>query len=373
MTNPLHPVLLWHVDGPTEADGRWDMDKDGVFGATEEFDPDDPSTFALKWSDGAGVDYRTTDATEIAAMKTGRYDYRNLGLTYSTAVAKLWDGSGYQYTLFVATNATDYHDDGDASTPYAPTGFRGAEVFAIDVVTGQKRWQWEHLYADAAGPGVDNSIPPRMALGDIDATGSTERIYLGDMEGHLWELFSRDGRNVNFKLGDDDDYHSFPLFGTPAMTGTASDPDADPATTALYEVSGTTPTRLSQQPLTTPIGQGRFTIVPAGKETYLSGRLALVVGTMGVDWAIAPFERGNLYVIPIFPDMGTRLDEPIQMDATRDPMLYGIPQAGGGLEHPARRRRARLRHASRGEQPAGLQHRLRLVLRRHLRELPRPG
>jgi type IV pilus assembly protein PilY1 len=322
VTNPLHPILLWHVDAPTEATARWDTDRDGVFEDGEVFDPANPATFALKWSDDADVNYDTTSATEIAAMKTSRYDYRNLGLAYSTAVAKLWDGSGYAYTLFVATNAVDYYDDGDAATAFAPNGYRGAEVFAIDVITGQKRWQWEHVYDVNVGPGVDNSIPPRMALGDIDATGSTERIYLGDMEGHLWELYSRDGRNVNFKLGSDGDKHSFPLFGTVAMTGTDSDPDATAATKDLYRVGSTT--KLSQQPLTTPIGQGRFTQVPDGKSDYLLGRLALVIGTMGVDWSIAPFEKGHLMVVPIFPDGGTKLTEPILMTAERDPKIYGV-------------------------------------------------
>jgi len=319
VTNPLHPVLLWHLDGATDADGRWDANNNGRFDAgvaTEVFSRSDPRTFALKWDDGPGVDYDTTDATVIDNMKTSRYDYRNLGLTYSTAVAKLWDGSGYQYTLFAATNMTDY------SQP-APLGYRGAEVFAIDVVTGQKRWQWEHEYAANVGVGVDNSIPPRMALGDIEATGSTERIYLGDMEGRLWELYSRSGRNVNFlKAIPDNLFHSFPLFGTLRMTGNDKSPPAGTDTKDLYRV-GTT-TFLSQQPLTTPIGQGRFTIVPTGKERYLVGRLALVVGTMGVDWAIAPFERGNMHVLPIYPDMGTRLEEPIDLDAARDPRLFGV-------------------------------------------------
>ena len=263
-------------------------------------------------------------------MKTSRYDYRNLGLTYSTAVAKLWSGSGYEYLLFAATNAVDYHDDGDPSTAYSPTGFRGAVIFAIDVVTGQKRWQWEHLYDDDVGPGVDNSIPPRMALGDIDANGSTERIYVGDMEGHLWELFSRDGRNVNFRRGDDDAHHSFPLFGTVPMTGTDATPAADAMTKDLYRVG--TGARLSQQPLTTPIGQGRFTIVPSGKETLLANRLALVVGTMGVDWAIAPFEKGRLHVVPIYPDMGTRLDEPDPDERRANPMLRGVLKADAAWE-----------------------------------------
>jgi type IV pilus assembly protein PilY1 len=330
VTSPVHPVLLWHIRGAVERDNRWDTDGDGAFEAGETFAPGvanpnpslpatfgDPRTFALKWTDGVNVDYFTTNNATIFAMKEGRYNYRNLGETYSTAVAKVWAGSGFQYLLFAATNAQE--------------GSRGAEVFAIDVVTGRKQWQWEHLYdGDGAVPaaGVDNSIPPRMALGDIDANGSTERIYVGDLEGHIWELYSRDGRNVNYlkgRSGGTDAYRSFPLFGTPQMTGTDATPPADTNTTDLYEINGSAaPAGLSQQPLTTPIGQGRFTQVPTGKESFLLGRLSLVVGTMGVDWSIAPFEKGHLFVIPVHPDQGTRLAEPIDMDGTRNPMLLGI-------------------------------------------------
>jgi type IV pilus assembly protein PilY1 len=322
VTSPLHPVLLWHVQSSSENDDRWDADKDGVFGAGETFvkgnltatppDPGKPESYALKWSDGTDVDYLTADGVKIDAMKQGRYNYADLGPTYSTAVAKVWAASGFQYVLFVATRA--------------PEGSRGAEIFAVDVITGQKQWHWEHLYdADGylPGSGVDNSMPPRMALGDIDANGSTERIYVGDLEGHLWELFSRDGRNVNFRKGTPDGkYHSFPLFGTAPMTGADASPAADANLKALYEVNGSAP--LSQQPLTTPIGQGRFTQVPAGRDATLLGRLALVVGTMGVDWSIAPFERGHLFVIPVHPEQGTRLPEPIEMGAARDPLKFGV-------------------------------------------------
>jgi type IV pilus assembly protein PilY1 len=330
VTNPLHPVLLWYLDGPVSADGRFDVDKNGVFaGKTDVLDKADPSTYALRWEDKAGVDYDTTDTTVIDGMKTGRYDYRNLGLTYSTAVAKVWDGGAYKYILFASTNAVNWgkpvpDPKTGVTPPYTPTGYRGAEIFAIDLVTGRKQWQWEHLYDEDAGVGVDNSVPPRMALGDIDANGSTERIYLGDMEGHLWELYSRDGRNVNYKLGTDKAYHSFPLFGTPAMTGDDKTPTATDETKALYRIAGSSPARLSQQPLTTPIGQGRFTEVPTANASFLLGRLALVVGTMGVDWSIASYEKGHLFVLPIFPDTGTRLDEPIDVSDARKPMLYGV-------------------------------------------------
>ncbi len=324
VTNPLNPVLLWHVGGQTEHDGRFDVDGDGVFGAGEVFDKTDPPTYAIKWfdwDDGLSTtahiptDYNTTNSTVIDAIKFGRYDYRNLGQSYSNAVAKIWSGGAYQYILYVTTNAADY------TNATAPTGYRGAETFAIDLVTGQKLWQWEHLYYSGDGSGVDNSIPPRMALGDIDANGSTDRIYVGDLEGRLWELSALDGRNLNYLAGSDGKDHSFPVFGAPAMTG-AGGAGANAATVALFKVDGATP--LSQQPLTTPIGQGRFTSVPSGLGSALLNRLTVVLGTMGVDWAIAPYERGHLFVIPVAPDMGTRLTAPVDLSASRDPLKYGL-------------------------------------------------
>jgi type IV pilus assembly protein PilY1 len=355
VTNPLNPVLLWHVGGATDNDGRWDNNGDGLFGTdtsgnvNEVFNPGgakptDPSKFALKWYDwddglpGTAyipTDYNTTNPTVIDAIKTGRYDYSNLGLAYSTAVAKIWTGGGYQYALFVTTNAADF--SGSTSAWYAPAraapgGLRGAEVFALDLVTGQKLWQWEHLYSTSDGSGVDNSVPPRMALGDIDANGSIDRIYVGDLEGHLWELSARDGRNWNYLYGNDRHYHSLPLFGTVAMTGLGSGGNGASAQVInAFTVNGQS--YLTQQPLTTPIGQGRFTTVPSAQRDYLLNRLAVLVGTMGVDWPIAPYEQGHILVIPISPDMGTRLTEPIDMSATRDPQRFGVLLAGT-TDHP---------------------------------------
>jgi type IV pilus assembly protein PilY1 len=330
VTNPLKPVLLWHVGGATEKDGRFDLNRDGQFVSGEVFSKSNQTTFALKWfewddddEDGTTAyiptDYNVSDSTAagaavIEAIKFGRYDYRNMGLAYSAPVAKVWMGNSFQYVVFLATSAADH-------TSATPTGFRGVEVFAIDAISGEKVWQWEHLYANTDASGIDNGIPPAVALGDITANGSTERIYVGDMEGRLWELSARDGRNLNYLKGSDGKFWSFPLYGTPVMAGTG----ADDATKALYTVSGG---GLGQQPLTTPIGQGRFTEAPALTSSFdpalLVGRLAMIVGTMGVDWSIAPYERGHLYVIPAYPAGGTRLEPPIDVNAARNPKRFGI-------------------------------------------------
>ncbi len=341
VTNPLKPVLLWHVGGATETNNRYDSNANGVLDAGDtRFSALVPSSYSLKWFDWDDgddtttwipTDYNTSDATVISHLRTGRYNYRNMGLCYRTAVAKLWAGASYQYVAFLATSAADYSTG-------TPTGFRGVEVFAIDVVSGEKLWQWEHLYATADGSGIDNSIPPGVALGDIDVNGSVDRIYVADLEGRLWELSAKDGRNINYLASNQtvagkSVYYSFPLFGSGRMTG-GVDPNpannADPGTLDLYRTGPDSSYPLSQQPLTTPIGEGRFTAVPGASTTFdpakLVGRLALILGTMGVDWSIAPYENGHIYVVPAYPDQGTRLSPPIAVGSgvTRDPLSFGI-------------------------------------------------
>jgi type IV pilus assembly protein PilY1 len=334
VTSPLKPVLLWHLSGESEKDGRFDLDRDGDW---DTFDPADPKTYGLKWfdwDDGVSstahipTDYRTKDPSVIEELKLGKYDYRNLGLTYGTAIGKISVGNAFQYYAYVATNMVDYADPAatEDAEQFSPLGYRGVEVFAIDLLTGEKVWQWEKKYTRTNPDGTviaDDTIPGRVALADVNSDGSVDRIYVGDLEGRMWELDARDGRNLNY-LPDatkpDPKYYSLPLYGTEDMTASG----ANATTRTLHTVAGTT--HLAQQPLTSPIGLGRFTLVRKELEPYLLGRLAIVQGAMGVDWSIAPFEPGSVYVLPVSPEYKTRLEAPIDVNASRDPRVYGVLQ-----------------------------------------------
>jgi type IV pilus assembly protein PilY1 len=326
VTNPLKPVLLWHVGGATEKDDRWDANGNGVFGDVHDVKNDgDPRTYANQWVE-------TTDTSGLSAIngvtkaKTGRFDYRNLGLAYGTAIGKVWEGNAFRYVAYFSTSTADY-------THQTPDGFRGIEVFAVDLVTGQKLWQWQRRYARknaSADVIADNAIPGRPALADIDADGTVDRIYVGDMEGHLWELDARAGGNLNYlpstaSTSNSLALYSFPLYGTPQMTA----PTAATEIQALFTLAQG---GLAQQPLTTPIGLGRFTEVPTTPvdlTPFLLGRLAIVQGTMGVSWAIAPYEAGRVIILPTFWEdpsriaywsAGTRVD----LNAARNPRMYGV-------------------------------------------------
>ena len=218
VTNPLKPALLWDISGARE--------KGGVF------DPTDPATWAAKLvNPKTGLAVKSTDAQPI--VKTALYDYRHLGLTYGSAVGMLRRGNAYRYVVYIATSAADY-------TAATPLGFRGLEVFAIDVITGEKLWHWQNRYQvarDAAGLEViaDTVIPGRPALVDMDQNGTVDRVYVGDMEGKLWELDAETGKNVNFlRDSGGGSFFSLPFFGTPPMTGGL----ADDATKADRQLAG---------------------------------------------------------------------------------------------------------------------------------------
>lgn len=328
VTNPLRPVLLWHVAGKFNNDDRWDMNGDGDFADnTDHMDKAKPATYASKWfnsNDGTQgtaawipTDYNSTNATVLNGIKFGKYDYRNLGFAYGTAIGTLWSGNAFNFATFVATSTADFVTD-----PDTPLGYKGIEVFAIDIPTGQKIWQWQNRYTrkNAASTVIaDNNIPGRVALIDVDHDGSVDRVYVGDYEGHMWELAATDGRNLNYlpQTGGGG-YRSYPFYGTPAMSTTGVDADA----LAFFRVTGGT--ALAQQPLTSPIGIGRFTEVPTALEPYLKNRMAVAQGTMGVDWSIAPTQAGHVYVAPAFPEQDVRYVAPISTAVSPDPLLAGI-------------------------------------------------
>jgi hypothetical protein len=315
VTNPLKPALLWRVGGAENHDDRWDTNTNGKFGEIgDAMSKTNQASYANVWANHVPTDYLSTNPAVLNSIKYGRYDYRNLNRTYGTAVGTVWSGRAYRWVAFVATNSADF-------STATPLGYRGLEVFAIDLITGQKQWQWQQRYNRQTTSGfaiADNSIPGRPALVDVDNDGSVDRLYVGDMEGHLWELNATTGQNLNYLPTSSGPYYAFPLFGTAAMLGTG----ANQTTKDLFTPAGGT--TLAQQPLTSPIGVGRFTVVPTGLTNYLKDRIAVAQGTMGVDWAIAPFENGHIYVVPAFPETADRLKAPITVGGSPDPRYTGV-------------------------------------------------
>jgi len=314
VTDPLRPVLLWRVSG---FDNR-----------SSTFSASDPATYALRWANTTTTDYSLTPVTAPDSIKTGRYDYKNLGYAFGSAMGTIWTGNAFRWVVYVSTNSADWTDT------VTPTGYRGVEVFALDAITGKKLWQWQNRYTiqnDVGNVIADNGIPGRPALVDVNGDGSVDRLYVGDLQGNLWELSAEDGKNLNYLDTSLPGKRSFPLYGTPPMTTSG-------VTRAVQDeyrpVGGTA---LARQPLTSPIGIGRFTVVPTDLEPYLKERIAVAQGTMGLDLSISPTQPGHVYVVPVFPEGGsstvsllggsmanTRLTPPLSTSDTATALGSGV-------------------------------------------------
>jgi hypothetical protein len=174
------------VDGsPTAKDIYYDHDGDGEkawrtilvtpegYGGNYIFalDVTDPDDWSVLW-----------ELTDTEAPGGG------MGHAYRAAINKVKSpvyGSevitGYEikWVVFVATG-------------YIAEGHGGINVFAFDLASGEKLWNFSDEYADAV-----NDIPGAVTLFDLDGDTFVDRVYVGDMNGRMWELNAMDGTNPN--------------------------------------------------------------------------------------------------------------------------------------------------------------------------------
>jgi type IV pilus assembly protein PilY1 len=74
---------------------------------------------------------------------------------------------------------------------------KGLVVLSIDLATGQKLWQWQQPYVPAGQSGdrgAANSVPAQVAV--RNGSNGAYAVYIGDMEGRLWELDANTGQSL---------------------------------------------------------------------------------------------------------------------------------------------------------------------------------
>ena len=246
------------VDGsPTVRDIYWDHDGDDVpewrtvlvcaegFGGTSIFalDVTDPENWQVLWE--------ATDDPGIGGTAPGG----GMGYAFRVALDKVKvpvldvndDPIPGQYTVkwmvYVATSFVDI-----AEQP------GGINVFAFDLATGTEQWTFSSTYADSV-----NDIPGAATTFDIDGDTLADRLYVGDMNGRLWELSLTDDPAEKWTAG-----HS-------VHTGEYPDPD-NPFRTLTAEIP------LFNAGIGNPIS-----VSPA--ITTRNGHVLLILGTGGTDWA----------------------------------------------------------------------------------------
>jgi len=141
---------------------------------------------------------------------------------------------------------------------YVATGFLniaedpgGIKVIAFDLATGEALWEFSSQYLSSV-----NDIPGAVTLFDSDGDNFMDRVYVGDMDGRMWELDAVDGTNLNGTVEVDGDTRQMPLWNS---------------------------------------GVGKpISVSPA--ITRVNGHVVLIFGTGGADWA-ADDQAYSIYAV----------------------------------------------------------------------------
>lgn len=260
ITNPLKPVLLWDLAGTLAKTSGFPY-----FSPVLLADKKDPTTPTSCSPGDVSRKYDHSKATygnptsDPGCFASGIFDYGDMGGASSLSLSPIRIGSLNRTAVFVETNGVS-------------NVFAGIELFAIDVASGQKLWQWERPYIQSPPADVlvrDNTtVPPPASVLEYARTStlSDPRLYVPDMEGKIWELDARTGKSINLTA---------PVFDA-GSTHDAPQPFA--TNVGVFKV----PTNL--------VAHSIF-------EKYAGQRL-LVAGTGGADWVPASVP-GKLHVIPI--------------------------------------------------------------------------
>jgi Tfp pilus tip-associated adhesin PilY1 len=133
-------------------------------------DVTDPDNWSVLW-----------EATDTEAPGGMGHAYRVALNRVKWPVYEGEEVTGYEikWVVFVATGRLNKVEDQG-----------GINVFAYDLETGVKEWHFSQGYDSSV-----NDIPGAITLFDTTGDGFIDRVYVGDMDGRLWELNAVDGTN----------------------------------------------------------------------------------------------------------------------------------------------------------------------------------
>lgn len=330
VTNPLKPVLLWDIVG--SATGPYRATAASNFNLAGSARP-------LEWLN-TNTDYALPPVADPGRTLGYPYDYSDLGGSSALRIGQLREGLEPTFAVFVSSNSSGY--GAAANDPAGRSMTSALNVFAIDIATGQKLWQWRQPYVvDNGAPGwrrAENTVPPPVTV--LNTANGAGTLYAGDMEGRIWELDAATGRNLNIvrdaacPSASSTAYPecNFPLFDT---RGTSAAPE--PITSNLV---------LSKLPSTMTAGS---------PFASYAGEVVMLAGTGGTDWVPCPTPatcvsgkvRGILMPStrrkPVLTGIGRKLDDTANgFHATATWSLLGVrdsaksvgPEPGGVAQEP---------------------------------------
>ena len=106
------------------------------------------------------------------------------------------DPVGYEvkWMVYVATSFAHIAED-----------HGGINVFAFDLQTGTEQWTFSSTYADSV-----NDIPGAVTTFDIDEDTLADRIFVGDMNGRMWEIALTDDPAGKWTAGESVHTYEYP-------------------------------------------------------------------------------------------------------------------------------------------------------------------
>ncbi|MBS2025439.1 MAG: hypothetical protein JST92_23820, partial [Deltaproteobacteria bacterium] len=194
ITNPLKPSLLWDIESSYDSTLTYApvplQDTDIGYTATGRAQAFNWQNACRTGSSGCSqANYVLPPGTDPGRSTGGLFNYSHLGASQSVSIGTLRRNNAPVFAAFVATNEP---------------GGNGIYVFAIDVVTGAKLWEWNNPY-DASynlgqggtlalkGQGTGNTSPAGVSILSRSLDDQINSVYVGDDEGSLWELDASDG------------------------------------------------------------------------------------------------------------------------------------------------------------------------------------
>lgn len=328
VTNPLKPALLWDIVGSKLN--------------TQDFAPVAMSDYDIS-GNAKPIHWLNTEADFVLppVADPGRavgptqgvypYDYSELGGSRSLSIGQVREGLEPTYAVFVATNSSGIVNGAPTVTcsGTCPADVKGRAmskalvVHAIDIATGQKLWQFKQPYViDSGKPdfrAADNTVPPPVSVvNGVDGAGT---LYVGDMEGRIWELNASTGQNLN------------------AMR----DATCNTAVCNFAAFDTRPPDHNHPEPITSNLAVARVPSSAVGPLAPYANQSVMVVGTGGADW-VPSGVSGNVHTLlldaarrkPVKAN-GTHLDGSpwSAVDAQQSAQSQGpSSETGGVLQNP---------------------------------------
>jgi type IV pilus assembly protein PilY1 len=200
ITNPLAPTMLWDIESSYD---NVSLPYAPVVLMDDNSGQGNVATAqAFRWRNhcrasevSAGTctaaSFSLPPATDSGRSTTGQFNYKRLGASQSVQAALMRRNNDPVFAAFIASNEP---------------GGNGMNVFAIDIANGRKIWEFNNPYdknTDAASSdhskmadALDNSAPQGTTLYSKANTTLVDTLYVGDLEGSLWEVDVADGLNL---------------------------------------------------------------------------------------------------------------------------------------------------------------------------------